>query len=107
LHVALHLLQRQASYAPKNSASDRTDTKKQDVSISILATFMMLLALIGNIDPRATGVNQFLPHMFLVLVLAGAIWYLYLKVFSPGTIMLMTNDMEAIRATFLQDEANH
>jgi hypothetical protein len=45
--------------------------------------------------------------MFLVLVIAGAGWYLYLKVFSPGTIMFMTNDMEAIRARFLEGEVNH
>ena len=77
--------------------------KRQDILISVLAISMMTLALIGNIDPKATGVSQFLPHMFLVLVIVGAIWYLYLKVFSPTTIESMTKDMKAIRARFLSD----
>ncbi len=74
----------------------------QEVLVSFLAVIMMLLALVGNVDPKATGINQFLPHMFLVLLIIGAVWYLYLKVFSPATIKLMTDDMEAIRARFLQ-----
>jgi amino acid transporter len=85
------------SIAAPNYLNNLKSLRRQDILISVLAIVMMVCALIGNIDPKATGVNQFLPHIFLLLIIVGAIWYLYLKVFSPATIRLMTKDMEAIR----------
>ena len=81
------------------------ELKLWDLLMAGLGFGAMCIFFIGNIDPNATGISQYLPYVFGALVLIGIIWYAALKVWAPETVKLLTDDMEAIKSRFIKGEA--
>jgi hypothetical protein len=54
----------------------------------------MAFVVFGSVVPYPTYPYNFLPPVFVVFMVIGAIWFAMLKSKSPETLRLIANDME-------------
>ena len=78
----------------------RKELRPKDVVVSVLAVVFVGVALVGSIYPVPPPPLNYLPYIFLGLLLAGALWIAYLKFFSPGVHAEIVRDVAAINERY-------
>jgi hypothetical protein len=77
--------------------------KPTNIVIAAISTIALLGALAGSIYPAPAAPYNMLPYIFLTYLIAGITWYFFLKIYASETILVMENDLIAIRNRFEQE----
>ena len=62
--------------------------------VGVLGALMMALSLIGSLYPLPAYPLSLLPPIFLIYMLAGALWFFALKSWKPANLLDIEHDLE-------------
>ena len=71
----------------------RGELSIRTILISILALFLLLMPLVGSVYPAPAPPSNYLPYIFLAMLILGTAWFLFLRARKPALIVQMAESM--------------
>jgi len=72
------------------------ELRPKDIVVAVLAVIFGGIALVGSVYPVPAPPLSYLPYIYLGLLLAGVLWILYLKFFTPAVHAGIVRDVADI-----------